>query len=124
MKMGFNEDAFMAYLEYTFPNVFAGNGSPFVREMVANLIEYAHKHEQISKDQFCIFLSDLIPEVEMGEVAAFVEMGEVAAFMDDDCLTASYGIAEKRQVMAEKNIRVEVIDGITHVYVDGKELYL
>ena len=62
-----------------------------------------------------MFLSDLIPEVEMGEVAAF---------MDDDCLTASYGIAEKHRVMDEKNIRVEVIDGITHVYVDGKELYL
>ena len=35
MKKGFNEDAFMAYLEYTFPNVFAGNSSSFVREMVA-----------------------------------------------------------------------------------------
>ena len=56
MKKGFNEDAFMAYLEYTFPNVFAGNSSSFVREMVANLIEYAHKYEQVSKDQFCVFV--------------------------------------------------------------------
>lgn len=114
MKKGFNETAFIAYLEYMFPSVFNRSGSSFIREMVMNLIEYAHKHEQVSKDQFCEFLSELIPEVEMGEVAAF---------MDDASLTVSYGIAEKRRVMDEKNIVVNVENGITHVFVDGKELY-
>ena len=44
--------------------------------------------------------------------------------MEDDCLTASYGIAEKRRVMEERDIRVEVTDGVTHVFVGGEELYL
>lgn len=115
MKKGFNDEGFMAYMSYAFPDVFTGKGSSFTRDLLENLIEYAHKYEQVSKDQFCVFLSDLIPEVEMGEVATF---------MDDDCLTASYGIAEKRRVMEEKDIRVEISDGVTHVFVGGEELYL
>lgn len=116
MKKGFCDEGFMAYVEHQFPGVFAGIGGNFTRELLENLIEYAHKHEQVGKDQFCEFLSELLPEVEMGEVAAF---------MEDDCLTASYGIAEKRRVMAERNIRVEIKNGVTiHVFVDGEELYL
>lgn len=115
MKKGFNDKGFMAYMNYQFPSVFSGLGGSFTWELLENLIEYAHKYEQVSKDQFCVFLSDLIPEVEMGEVAAF---------MEDDYLTASYGIAEKRRVMEEKDIRVEIADGVTHVFVGGEELYL
>lgn len=117
MKKGFNDEAFMAYMTYRFPNIFVEapeDSYSFVRELLMNLIEYAHKHEHVSKDQFCMFLSDLIPEVEMGEVAAF---------MEDNCLTASYGIAEKRRVMEEKDIRAEVVDDVAHVFVDGKELH-
>ena len=89
--------------------------SSFARDLLENLIEYAHKHEQVSKDQFCEFLADLIPEVEMGEIAAF---------MEDECLTESYGLAEKRRVMKERNIRVEDDGGVTHIFVNGEELYL
>lgn len=115
MKKGFNDEGFMAYVEYQFPGVFSRSGGSFTRELLENLIEYAHKHEQVGKDQFCDFLSSLLPEMEMGEVAAF---------MEDDCLTASYGIVEKRRVMEERDIRVEVTDGVTHVFVGGEELYL
>ena len=115
MKKGFCEEAFMAYLEYQFPDVFSGVSGAFTRELVENLIEYAHKHEQISKDQFCDFLAGLLPELEMGELAVF---------MEDDCLTASYGLAEKRRVMEEKDLRVEIEGGVPHVFVEGKELYL
>lgn len=115
MKKGFNDEGFMAYVEYQFPGVFSRSGGSFTRELLENLIEYAHKHEQVGKDQFCDFLSSLLPEIEMGEVAAF---------MEDDCLTASYGIAEKRRVMEERDIRVEVTDGVTHVFVGGEDLYL
>ena len=115
MKKGFNDEGFMAYVEYQFPGVFSRSGGSFTRELLENLIEYAHKHEQVGKDQFCDFLSSLLPEMEMGEVAAF---------MEDDCLTASYGIAEKRRVMEERDIRVEVTDGVTHVLVGGEALYL
>lgn len=115
MYKGFNKDGFMAYMSYALPRAFPREGDTFTRQLLENLIEYAHKHEQVSKDQFCEFLSDLIPEIEMGEVAAF---------MEDRCLTASYGIVEKRRVMEEKDIREEVIDNVVHVFVGGKELCL
>lgn len=114
MKNGFCNEAFMAYLGYQFPDVFSGAGSSFAREMVENLVDYAHKHERVSKDQFCEFLCELIPEVEMGEIAVF---------MDDSSLTESFGIAEKRRVMAERNIAVKMVDGVPRLFVDGKELY-
>ena len=115
MKKGFNNEGFMAYMKYQFPSAFAGDGNSFTRELLENLIEHAHKYEQVSKDQFCEFLADLLPEVEMGEVAAF---------MEDGCLTTSYGLLEKRRVMDEMGIRVETENGITRVFVRGKELYL
>lgn len=115
MQKGFNNEGFMAYIAYQFPGVFAGNGSSFTRELLENLIEYAMKYEHVSKDQFCEFLADLLPEVEMGEVAAF---------MEDGCLTTTYGIAEKRRVMEEKDIQVNVENGVAHVFVNGEELYL
>lgn len=75
MEQGFNKTAFMAYLE----NIFQGFEYSFVRELVENVIAYANKWERVSKDQFAYFVSDMLPEVEFGEVAAFLE---------DACLTA------------------------------------
>lgn len=114
MKKGFNNEGFMAYLRYQFPDVFTGAASSYTQELVENLIEYAHKHEQVGKDQFCEFLTEFLPEVEFGEVAAF---------MEDGCLTTA-GQQAKRSVMAQKELEVEYENGITHVYVEGKELYL
>lgn len=74
MEQGFNKTAFMEYLE----NTFGGFENSFLRELVENVIEYANKFERVSKDQFVCFVSDMLPEVEFGEVAAFV---------DDECLT-------------------------------------
>ena len=93
MKNGFDESQFILYMEEQFPTVFGGEAGRYVRSLLENLIDYAHKHEHVSKDQFCDFLSDLLPEVEMGEVAMF---------MEDCCLTESYGLAEKRRMMKEK----------------------
>lgn len=86
MEKGFNAEKFMAYLEQEFN----GMENCMFRGIVENLIEYGHKHEQISKDQFCYWLSDLIPEISFGEVAAF---------MDDDCLTEN-GKTKKQQALA------------------------
>ena len=55
-------------------------------------IEYANEHEHISKDMFCKFVSDMIDEVEFGEVAMF---------MDDKCLTEN-GKAEKNKFLAHR----------------------
>lgn len=43
MKKGFNDEGFMTYVEYQFPGVFSRSGGSFTRELLENLIEYAHK---------------------------------------------------------------------------------
>ena len=78
---GFDKEKFMGYME----SVFDLNG--FSRELIENIIDYAHEHEHISKDQFAYFVSDMLPEVEFCEVAGFCE---------DEILTKN-GIAEKEK---------------------------
>ena len=85
MKKGFNLDGFMRYLEQQF----SGFENCFLRETVENIIEYGQKHEHVSKDQFAYFISDILPEVEFGEIAMFC---------DDDILTAD-GQQEKRDAI-------------------------
>lgn len=72
---GFDNGAFMEHLAESFN----GFDNPFLRQLVENVLDYAHSFEHISKDQFVYYLCDMIPEVEFGEVAAF---------MEDACLTA------------------------------------
>lgn len=69
MRKGFDERGFMAYLEETF----GGFDNCFLRGAVQNVIDYAQKWEHVSKDQFAYFLSDMLPEVEFGEVAMFCD---------------------------------------------------
>lgn len=64
---GFNEKAFIEWLEEKY------DLNSYAVEMVTNIIEYAHKWEQVSKDQLAYFISDLLPEVEFEEVAQFCE---------------------------------------------------
>lgn len=66
---GFAKDDFMEYMEQTFD----GFDSSFLRETVENIIEYAHKYEHVSKDQFAEFISSMLPEVTFGEIAMFCE---------------------------------------------------
>lgn len=90
MYKGFDKDGFMSWLEETF----GGFDNCFLRELVENIIEYAHKWEHVSKDQFCEFIYDMLPEVEFGEVAMFCE---------DEILTA-YGQQMKREARREKDV--------------------
>lgn len=83
MKSGFHKQEFMTYLKDQFPDPFSTH---FTWDMVENLIDYAEENENHSKDQLCYFLSDILPEVEFGEVAAF---------MPDELLTAN-GQSEKQ----------------------------
>ncbi len=85
----FDSSGFIDHLQIKFPSVFESACGSVARKMVKTLIDHAIRFENNSKDQFCDFLSDLLPEVEFGEVAAF---------MDDSFLTATYGIPEKRRV--------------------------
>mgnify|MGYP003098617064 CR=1 FL=1 len=65
MTKGFNKKEFMSWLKSEFP------GS------VDNHWNYDLAHESISKDQFCYFVSDMLPEVEFLEVARFCENGKL-----------------------------------------------
>ena len=69
MYKGFDENNFMAYLEATFN----GFENSFLRDLVRNVIDYAKKYEHVSKDQFAYFVSDMLPEIEFGEVAMFCD---------------------------------------------------
>ena len=66
---GFNRDGFIEWLEDKH-----GLNS-FTVELLDNIIDYAHKHEHVSKDQFAYFISDLVPEVEFLDVARYCEDG-------------------------------------------------
>lgn len=83
MNNGFDNIAFMEYLE----NTFTGFENCFLRNVIGNIIEYGHKHEHVSKDQFIYFLLDLLPDLEFGEIAQFA---------NDEILT-EYGKSEKRK---------------------------
>ena len=67
MYKGFDSNGFMEWLEENFTT------DHYARQTVLNIIDYAHKHEHISKDQFAYFISDLLPEVEFLEVARFCD---------------------------------------------------
>lgn len=74
MKKGFNKDGFMEWLKEEFPGVLHTHWN---YDLVENIIEYGLKHEMISKNQFCYWLSDILPEVELLEVAKFCEDGHL-----------------------------------------------
>ena len=57
----------MMYLEQNFE----GFNNSFLREIIHNILEYAHRTQHISKGQFVYFLYDLIPELDIGEIAQF-----------------------------------------------------
>ena len=78
---GFDCNGFMEYLK----NTFEGMNNSMLRGTILNIINHAEKYENISKDMFCKFVSDMIDDVEFGEVAMFI---------DDKCLTEA-GIKEK-----------------------------
>ena len=67
MIKGFNQSLFMEWLESEF------NMNRFTIDIVLNILDYASKHEHVSKDQFCYFVADLIPEVDMLTVANFCD---------------------------------------------------
>lgn len=84
---GFDKEGFMRFLEQTF----SGFTNSFLRDTVSNIVDYGLKHENISLDQLCYFLSDVVPEVDFSEVALF---------MDDSMLT-HHSRELKKEAMAE-----------------------
>lgn len=68
MNECFNKYAFMSWLKEEFPGVIDTHWN---HDLVTNVIDYALKHKNISKDQLAYFISDLLPEIEFLEVAKF-----------------------------------------------------
>lgn len=81
----FNKEKFMEHLKREFSPM----DNHFTYDMVENLVDYAMQHESHSKDSLCYFLSDIIEQVEFGEVAAF----------EDDSNLTSFGLEEKRKAL-------------------------
>lgn len=72
MHEDFDRDGFLNYLEENFAGFVSTEGI-YLRELIENIINYAHDNKNNSKDQFCYFLSDLLPEVGFGEIAVFMD---------------------------------------------------
>lgn len=73
---GFDLNGFMEWLEKTLTT------DDYARQTVLNIVDYAHKHEHVGKDQFAYFISDLLPEVQFLDVSRFCE----DAILTDDTL--------------------------------------
>lgn len=69
MINGFNKEGFMTWLKEEFPGVV---DSHWNYDLVENILDYALRDE-VSKDQFAYFVSDILPEVEFLEVARFCD---------------------------------------------------
>ena len=69
-----------------------GYSNYYLRTMLENILQYSHKYEHISKGQFVYFLYDLIPELDVAEIAQFA---------DDDILTNTL-ILEKQEFLREQ----------------------
>ncbi len=68
MNNGFDKDGFMHWLKEEFPEVVDAHWN---WDLVGNIIDYAAKNKNVSKDQLPYFISDIFPEVEFLEVARF-----------------------------------------------------
>lgn len=67
MYKGFDSDSFIGWMEENF------NIDCYGRSLLLNVIDYAHRHEHVSKDQFAYFIADMLPEVELQDVARFCD---------------------------------------------------
>lgn len=108
----FDTQSFIGYIEGK-RNV----NSRYLRDTLESIIEYANKHEQVSKDQFAYFLSDILPDIEFGEAAMF---------MDDGCLTEN-GLAAKNEwlekLKGEQTYDVGMkVEGRFYAFVRAKDL--
>ena len=86
----FNRQGFRMYMWNEF------SLDQFARELVDNILTYANKDHSASKDQFAYFVSDMIPEIEFGEVAAFC---------DDSVLTKNGIMAKQEFIDSNPKVR-------------------
>lgn len=69
MINGFDKEGFMCWLKEEFPGVIDTHWN---YDLVENILNYALRDE-VSKDQFAYFVSDILPEVDFLEVAKFCD---------------------------------------------------
>lgn len=69
MINGFDKEGFMCWLKEKFPGVIDIHWN---YDLVENILNYALRDE-VSKDQFAYFVADILPEVELLEVARFCD---------------------------------------------------
>lgn len=67
--MNFDKDGFMRWLRETLN--FELCAQQITVELILNLLEYAEKNNNHSKNQMAHFLSDIIPDVSVEDIARF-----------------------------------------------------
>lgn len=77
MRHGFNFDEFIAWLKEKFPGCL---DTRWNYDLVENIIEYGLRYEIIAQDQFCYWVSNMLPEVEFLDVARFMENNHLTDF--------------------------------------------
>lgn len=70
MENEFCIDKFMNWLKEKFPEITASN---WHYDLVENIIDYALENKNMSKDQFALFVSDMLPGVNFSEVVKFYD---------------------------------------------------
>ena len=61
----FNRKAFCDYIASQ------NDCTGFTMELLNSIIDYAHRYEHVSKDQFAYYISDLIPSIDFKTVCGF-----------------------------------------------------
>lgn len=62
-------------------------------QLINNIVCYGMEQKNNAKDQLVYFITDLVPRLDFGEVAAFC----------DDAHLTNYGLAEKEKYLEEKS---------------------
>lgn len=85
---------FEGFWDYMLSNVKCTE-SYFVREIFLNLVEYALENKAHTLDSAIFFLSDIIPDVEFGEIAMFADDSILTSFGKDEANAARKTLEEK-----------------------------
>jgi hypothetical protein len=72
IKQGFDRIGLKDYLINQIPGHMDRDARSYFLMYVDKIVDYGLKYEHVSKDQFAYWLSDMIPDLEVGEAAMFI----------------------------------------------------
>lgn len=72
IRKGFDRIGFKDYLINKIPGHMDRDALSYFLMYVDKVVDYGFKYERVSKDQFAYWLSDILPDLEVGEAAMFI----------------------------------------------------